>query len=105
MVAMHRLMISEAERAGIGRLFYEKMASIRGQVASFLAKVMEEGKLGAADAGLAASQLRALLEAELLEPLLLLGCDGLPEEADIALASERAVDTFMRAYAVDAHKQ
>lgn len=102
MVSLRRLMIAEAERAGIGRLFYEKLACIRGQVASFIAKVMVDGRLRAGDAELAASQLRGLLEAELFEPLLLLGSDGRPDDQAIVLAAERAVDTFMRAYAMDA---
>lgn len=105
MVALRRLMVAEAERAGIGRLFYDKLASIRRQVASFISKVMAEGRLGTGDASLAASQLRALLEAELFEPLLLLGSDGQPDDAAIVLAAERAVGTFMRAYAADACAQ
>lgn len=102
MVALRRLMIAEAERAGIGRLFFEKLACIRGQVAVFLAKLMADGRLCAGDAGLAASQFRALLEAEFFESLLLLGSDARPNEQAIASATERAVDTFMRAYAADA---
>jgi AcrR family transcriptional regulator len=101
MVSLRRLMIAEAERAGIGKLFYEKLARIRGQVASFIVKVTAEGRLCAGNADLAASQLRALLEAELFEPLLLLGSDGRPDDQAIVSAAERAVDTFMRAYAMD----
>lgn len=103
MVALRRLMIAEAERAGIGRLFFEKLSVVRGQVAAFLSKVMDEGRMGAGNANLAASQLRALLEAEFFEPLLLLGNDGQPDENTIVLAAERAVATFLRAYAVDVH--
>lgn len=47
MVSLRRLMIAEAERAGIGRLFNEKLERMRQQVASFIAKVMSEGKLRA----------------------------------------------------------
>lgn len=60
MVSLRRLMITEAERAGIGRLFYEKLACIRAQVASFIAKVMGEGRLRAGDADLATNQIRDL---------------------------------------------
>jgi len=104
MVDLRRLMIAEAERAGIGRLFHEKLTSIRSQVATFLAKVMAEGRLGQGNAELAASQLRALLEAELLEPLMLLGSDGRPDEQAIVSASQRAITTFMLAYAADTGK-
>lgn len=102
MVSLRRLMIAEAERAGIGRLFHGKLACIRGQVALFIEKVMAEGRLRAGDADLAASQIRALLEAELFEPLLLLGSDGRPDDQAIVSAAGRAVDTFMRAYSMDA---
>ena len=103
MVSLRRLMIAEAERAGIGKLFYEKLMSIREQVAMFIAKVMADGGLRAGDADLAARQLRALLEAELLESLLLNGSasDPHPNDEAIPLAAERAVDTFLRAYARD----
>lgn len=101
MVSLRRLMIAEAERAGIGKLFYEKLKRIREQVALFIAKVMADGRLRAGDADLAASQLRALLEAELFEPLLLYGSDGGPDEEAITSAAGRAVDTFLRAYARD----
>jgi AcrR family transcriptional regulator len=99
MVSLRRLMIAEAERAGIGKLFYEKLARVREQVAVFIAKVMADGGLRAGDADLAARQLRALLEAELLESLLLNGSGSAPGEEAIALAAGRAVDTFLRAYA------
>lgn len=101
MVSLRRLMIAEAERAGIGKLFYEKLTHIREQVASFIAKVMADGRLRAGDADLAAGQLRALLEAELFEPLLLYGCDCRPDDETITMAAGRAVDTFLRAYARD----
>lgn len=102
MIALRRLMIAEAERAGIGRLFHQKLACIRGQVALFIEKVMAEGRLRAGDADLAASQIRALLEAELVESLLLLGSDGHPDDKAIVSAAGRAINTFMRAYATDA---
>lgn len=101
MVSLRRLMIAEAERAGIGKLFYEKLMCLREQVAMFIAKVMADGVLRAGDADLAARQLRALLEAELLESLLLNGSDPDSDEEAIPLAAGRAVDTFLRAYARD----
>ncbi len=101
MISLRRLMIAEAERAGIGRLFNEKLERMRYQVASFISDVMSEGKLRAGDADLAAVQLRALLEAELFEPLLLCVGDDRPGEEAIVSAAGRAVGTFMRAYGRD----
>lgn len=99
MISLRRLMIAEAERAGIGKLFYEKMEQLRQQVAAFIANAMEDGRLRAGDANLAAVQLRALLEAELFEPLLLFVHDSVPDDASIAKAAGRAVSSFLRAYA------
>ena len=99
MVALRRLMIAEAERRGIGKLFYAKLTRISYQLATFLQEVMGAEGLAAADAELAACQLRALLEAELLDPLLLSAGDGRPDAPTIALAAGRAVDTILRAYA------
>jgi AcrR family transcriptional regulator len=101
MISLRRLMIAEAERAGIGRLFHERLDRMRQQVASFIADVMSEGKLRTSDADLAAVQLRALLEAELFEPLLLCAGDSLPDEEAIASAAGRAVGTFLRAHGRD----
>jgi len=98
MISLRRLMIAEAERGGVGRLFHEKLERMRDQVASFISEVMSEGKLRASDADLAAFQLRALLEAELFEPLLLCTGDGRPGEEAIVSATGRAVGTFLRAH-------
>lgn len=102
MIALRRLIIAEAERAGIGKLFYEKLRLIRRQVASFLAAVMAEGGMCAANADLAAGQLRALLEAELFEQRLLCVGEKAPDEKTIASAAGMAVETFLRAYSWDA---
>jgi len=101
MISLRRLMIAEAERAGIGRLFNEKLERMRHQVASFISDVMSQGKLRVSDADLAAVQFRALLEAELFEPLLLCAGDSRPNEEAIASAARRAVGTFLRAYGRD----
>ena len=103
MVSARRLMIAEADRAGIGNLFYEKLMHIRQEVASFLSTAMAQGKLCDDDAELAAGQLIALLEAELLDPLLLCADIGHPVEQGITFAAGRAVETFLKAYARDAH--
>jgi AcrR family transcriptional regulator len=98
-VAARRLLTAEASRAGIGKLFYAKIVDLRAHVAGFLSQLMASGALRADDPKLAAEQLRALLEAETLEPLLLCVRDDPPDETEIALATERAVAAFMRIYA------
>jgi len=92
-------MIAEASRAGIGKLFLAKLGGMRAHVVAFLSTLMAAGALRPDDARLAAEHLRALLEAELLEPLLLHARDDLPGEKEIALAVNRAVAAFLRAYA------
>ena len=105
MISLRRLMIAEAERAGIGRLFHGKLSSMRRQVASFISDVISEGRLRGSDADLAALQLRALLEAELFEPLLLCAGEGRPDDEAIASATGRAVGTFLRAHGRDAQEK
>lgn len=99
MVAVRRLIIAEAGRSGIGKLFFAKLVTLRAHVAELLSRYMASGALRADDASSAASQLRALLEAEFLEPLLLHVRDDSPDPGEIALATDRAVSAFMRAYA------
>jgi len=98
-VATRRLMIAEAPRSGIGKLFMAKIAATRAHVVTFLSHLMAAGNLRPDDARLASEHLRALLEAELVEPLLLHARDDSPNDAEIALAADRAVTAFLRAYA------
>jgi AcrR family transcriptional regulator len=98
-LATRRLMIAEAPRSGIGKLFHAKIAAMRVHVVAFLSQLMAAGALRPDDARLAADHLRGLLEAEILEPLLLHARDDSPGEAEIALAADRAVAAFLRAYA------
>lgn len=98
MVAVRRLVIAEATRSGIGKLFFAKIMALQSDVAKLLSKFMASGTLSTDDADLAASQLRALLEAEILDPLLLQVRDDSPDAKELAQSAERAVTTFMRAY-------
>jgi len=98
MVAVRRLIIAEAGRSGIGKLFFAKIVALRTHVAELLSKFMASGALRPDDAGFAASQLRALLEAEILEPLLLHVRDDSPNQTEITQAADRAVAAFLRAY-------
>ncbi len=98
MLASRRLMIAEAERSGIGKLFYGKLEGYAEELAAFLRRAMDEGQLREADPMLAAHQLRALIEADMVERCLL-GAQKLPPTAAaISRAAENAVATFMRAY-------
>ncbi len=97
-VAVRRLLIAEASRFGIGKLFYAKITVLRAQVAALLARFMAIGTLRPEDPRLAADYLRALLEAELVEPLLLHAREA-PDEKEIKLAADRAITTFLQVYA------
>lgn len=98
-VAARRLLIAEASRSAIGKLFYAKLGALRRQVEAFLSQFMASGALRRDDPRLAAEHLRGLLEAEILEPLLLHARDDSPDEKEIAWAAERAIAAFLRAYA------
>ena len=96
---VRRLMIAEAARSNTGKLFFDKITALRVHVAAFLSTYMAAGTLRPDDADLAADHLGALLEAEILEPLLLQVRDGSPPPEEITLAVKRAVAAFLRAYA------
>ena len=98
-VEVRRLMIAEAARSGTGKLFFDKINALRSQISSFLAVCMASGLLRRDDPDLAADHLGALLEAEILEPLLLHVREAAPDEEETAHAARRAVAAFLRAYA------
>jgi AcrR family transcriptional regulator len=95
---VRRLMIAEAARSGTGRLFFDKITALRTHVSAFMSACMASGTLRRDDPTLAADHLGALLEAEILEPLLL-HVRGSAGEREIVLAANRAVSAFLRAYA------
>jgi hypothetical protein len=92
-------MIAEAAHSGTGKLFFDKIALLRAHVSAFMSACMASGALRREDPDLAADHLGALLEAELLEPLLLHVREGSPREEEIRPAAQRAVAAFLRAYA------
>jgi AcrR family transcriptional regulator len=96
---VRRLMIAEARRSGTGKLFFDKITVLRAHVSAFMSACMASGTLRRDDPVLAADQLGALLEAEILEPLLLHVRGGSPDQKEIVLAARRAVTAFLRAYA------
>ena len=96
---VRRLMIAEAARSGTGKLFFDKISALRAQVSAFMSACMASRTLRRDDPALAADHLGALLEAEILEPLLLRVREGSPGERETMLAANRAVGAFLRAYA------
>ena len=100
-VEMRRLMVAEAARSGTGKLFFAKINALRTQVSAFLSACMASGTLRRDDPDLAADQFGALLEAEILEPLLLHVREAAPDEQETEMAARRAVAAFLRAYAPD----
>jgi len=96
---VRRLMIAEAARSGTGKLFFDKITTLRAHVSAFLSACMASGTLRSDDSDLAADYLGALLEAEILEPLLLRVRKDSPAPEEIALAVRRGVTAFLRAYA------
>jgi len=101
---VRRLMIAEAARSGTGKLFFDKITLLRSHVSAFMSGCMASGTLRRDDPLLAADHLGALLEAEILEPLLLRVREGSPGEKEIELAARHAVTAFLRAYA-PAHRR
>jgi AcrR family transcriptional regulator len=102
-LATLRLRVAEADRSGIGRMFFTEITNLLGFVAAFLSRLMAAGVLRTDDAKLAAAHLRALLEAEVVEPLLLHARKNPPDEKEIVGAVGRAVAGFLRAYAPTVH--
>jgi len=100
-VAVQRLLIAEATRFNIGKLFFIKLKALRLHVEAFLSQLMVSGTIRNDDPELAAIHLRVLLEAEIVEPLLLQARDDLPDEKEILRAAERAIIVFLRAYSPD----
>jgi AcrR family transcriptional regulator len=98
-VEVRRLMIAEAARSGTGKLFFDKLSALRSQISSYLNQCMAAGQLRSDDPDLAADHFGALLEAEVLEPLLLHVREAAPDEKETAFAARRAVAAFLRAYA------
>jgi AcrR family transcriptional regulator len=98
-VEVRRLVIAEAARSGTGKLFFDKITLLRKHVSAFMSACMACGTLRRDDPDLAADHLGALLEAEILEPLLLHVQEGCPGEKEMTLAARRAVAAFLRAYA------
>jgi AcrR family transcriptional regulator len=99
MLTSKRLLIAEANRSDIGKLFCRKMDGYMGELAAILRRAMDEGQLRQGDPLLAARQLRALLEADIVERCLMGAHKVPPSAVAISRAAEDAVATFLTAYA------
>ncbi|MGV0958260.1 MAG: TetR/AcrR family transcriptional regulator C-terminal domain-containing protein [Limnohabitans sp.] len=99
--AVRRLVVAEAGRSALGRRCYE-LGPVRTEavVSEFLAQAMADGRLRRADARIAALQLKALLEAEWIEPFLFQTLDAV-SPADLRKSAKRAVAVFMTAYGLE----
>jgi len=102
-VAVKRLLIAEASRRDLGKALFAKLTELRAQVGQLLSGLVRTGALRVDDANLAATHLRALLESEILEPLLLNARDTPPDRLEIEQAAHRAVRAFLRCYGQAGH--
>lgn len=99
-MAIYRVVIAEAERfPELGRAFYESGPRVvMARMADYLADLMDEGVLRRADPLIAAQHFKDLTMSGAYNMRLWNVIDDLtPEQMDIQI--ERAVDTFLRAYA------
>lgn len=96
----HRMIVAESGRSDIGRRFHEDGPK-KGmeRIAAFLHKQMEAGRLRQADPMLATLQLFALLDCETVKPMML-GLEKSISRPRLKRMVERAVATFLAAYAV-----
>ena len=98
-IQMRRAILAESGRSDIGRRFFE-IGPRKGMadLATFLEARMDSGQLEKSDPMLASVQLLALLECETVMPMLY-GVAGDLSDARIRLATRRAVQLFLKAYA------
>jgi AcrR family transcriptional regulator len=96
--AGQRLMISEAGRSGIGELYYARMQKLRSNVSALFTDLMNQNILRKDDPVLAAEYFRSLLQADILEPLLLKARKDQPDESEIVMKAQASVNAFMKLY-------
>ena len=99
-IAARRLILYHAERSQLGQVMYERGPK-RGttRMAEFFANAMVRKQIRKADAWLAALQFHGLMEAEWIE-VRMLGVVTAVTPAKLRDSVERAVDAFMRIYAI-----
>ncbi|TKJ80312.1 TetR/AcrR family transcriptional regulator [Pseudomonas sp. CFBP13509] len=98
-IQTRRAIIAESGRSTIGKRFHELGPKVGiKRTAEFLERQMTLGNLRRSDPLLAAAQLTALLECETVTPLML-GIKEKLTKSEIKGSVERAVKTFLAAYA------
>ena len=97
-MAIRKMAINEADRSDIGRHFYENGPK-KGWllVSNYLQQQIEQQRLINCDAGICAMHLKALIEAEVIEPYALGVLTEVDEQLLIAVV-ERAITVFLKAY-------
>jgi TetR/AcrR family transcriptional repressor of mexJK operon len=99
-MALHRIVVAQSERFPVlGQAFYAAGPQVvMARIGAYLRELMDQGALRRADPLVAAQHFKDLAISGMHQPRLwgVIG-DPTPEEIDAQV--ERAVDTFMRAYA------
>ncbi len=101
-ISLHRLVVAECVRfPNIGRTLYDAGPRVgRQRLSTYIKAAMDKGWLRAEDPATAAEQLIDLAMASQYR-LRLLNVAGRPNAAEIAAAVDRAMRTFMAAFAVE----
>jgi AcrR family transcriptional regulator len=103
-MAARRLITAESIRSELGKAYYERGPQKGEQlIQEFLARSMNKGVLRKSKAAVASCHYRSLLESEFIERFMF-GLVGEITEREINEAVDRAVDVFMRAYALSKEK-
>ncbi|SHO59349.1 TetR/AcrR family transcriptional regulator [Vibrio quintilis] len=98
--AIRKLALSESERSDIGRFFYENGPKTGWKtVERFLSSQVYKGNLILCDTHIATAQLKALIDAELVEPYEF-GAIDQPDDDKIQQVVDRAIDSFIKLYTV-----
>ncbi len=97
-LAITRIAVAEGVSSKLGPSLYERGPKRAwGEVSAYVRKLQDRGKLRSGDTDLMAAQLKGLIEAGYVEPLL---WGASPEQAPAGIVAA-AVDTFLRTYGVD----
>lgn len=101
-IALHRMVTGEAGRfPELGTVLYERgPARGHARVSAWLVQLMEQGVLRKADALVAAKQFVALCQAGQFQKHLI-GAQRKVDKLALEIEIDKAVDTFLRAYALD----
>ena len=94
-LAITRTAVAEGANSQLGARLYERGPKRAwNEVARYIGRLQERGRLRPGDPHLVAGHLRGMLEAGFVEPLLW----GAPTDMEPATTASAAVDAFLRAY-------